>query len=308
MNLLLTPLLTLACLLAGTYMVAVLDRWLAPGGHAGLALLAPFHEARGLLSQENLVPAGADRFLYRSAPLFALGVVSLAALVIPLGPGLVAVEMSVGLFFFIIILGPVVVALMNAGWASDSRTGLFGTFRAAVHLLSYEVPIGFAAIGPVMHAQSLSTVRIVEAQGFLWYGVWQPLGLFLYLVSAMVMSYRRPFDVPLAGSELGGGVIAEHSGPHLFLFKLSLDALFLLLMAMGVVLFLGGWRGPWLPGWLWMALKTGLLSALALWASRRLPRLRQDHVFKLSWKLLLPLSLLNVLAVGLLTFIIPGGI
>ncbi|HSP77376.1 MAG TPA: complex I subunit 1 family protein [Myxococcaceae bacterium] len=308
MSLLLIPLLTLASLLAGAYAVAVFERWLAPGGRAGLALLAPLHEARGLLSQENLVPTGADRFLYRSAPLFALGAVSLAALVIPLGPGLVAIDMSVGLFYFIIILGPVVVALMNAGWASGARTGLFGTFRAAIHLVSYEVPIGFAALGPVMHAQSLSTVRIVEAQGVLWYVLWQPLGLFIYLVSALVMSYRRPFDVPLAGSELGGGVLAEHSGPHLFLFKLSLDALFVLLMAMGVVLFFGGWRGPWLPGWLWMALKTGLLSTLVLWVSRRLPRLRQDHVFKLSWKLLLPLSLLNVLAVGLLTFIVPGGI
>ncbi len=295
-------------LLVGGYGIAALDRAMAPGTRRrGRSLLMPLHEASGLLRQEALTPQGADRFLFWSAPFLALGVVALAALVIPAGPGLVGIHSSVGLFYFIIILGPVVIALMNAGWSQNSRPGLLGSFRAATHLLSYEVPLGFAALGPVMHAGSLSTMRIVEGQSFLWYAAWQPLGLAIFLISALFMTYRRPFDLPHAGSELGGGVFAEYSGPRLLLFKVALNALFLLLMAMGVTLFFGGWRGPWLPGPVWLALKTLALAAAVLWGSRRLPRLRQDQMLAISWKVLLPASLVNVLWVGVFTFIIPGG-
>lgn len=116
-----------------------------------------------------------------------------------------------------------------------------------MHLLSYEVPLGFAAIGPAMAAESLSTVRIVETQAGLWYVVWQPLGLIIYVASALYMTYRWPFDIPQAGSELESGVLAEYTGATLLLFKIALSALFFLLSAMGVVLFFGGWHGPLLP-------------------------------------------------------------
>ena len=308
MNAFLVALATLAVLLVVTYALAVIDRLLALGPRgAGFALALPLAEAMSLLRQEDLTPRGADALLFRSAPLVALATVGLAALVVPLGPDLVGFDPSIGLFYFIVVLGPFVIAMTNAGWGQNAKEGLFGAFRAAAHLVSYEVPLGFAAIGPVIAAESLSTVRIVAAQDRIWYGVWQPLGVAIYLVAALVMTYRHPFDLPQAGSELEGGVFAEYSGPRLLLFQVALDALFVLLMAMGALLFFGGWRGPLLPAPLWMALKTLALATLVSWAGRRVPRLRHDQMLSLAWKVLLPASLVNVALVGILALVIPGG-
>jgi NADH-quinone oxidoreductase subunit H len=158
-----------------------------------------------------------------------------------------------------------------------------------------------------MAAQSLSTERIVQSQAGLWYVVWQPLGLLIYLFAALFVTFRHPFDSAMAGSELEGGVFAEYSGPRLLLFKVALDAIFLLLMGMGVVLFFGGWQGPFLPAPLWFVLKTFALAALVLWATRFVPRLRPDQILSLSWKILLPASLLNITLVGILTLLLTGG-
>jgi NADH dehydrogenase/Respiratory-chain NADH dehydrogenase, 49 Kd subunit len=184
---------------------------------------------------------------------------------------------------------------------------LAGQKLTAAYLVSYEVPIGFAAIGPVMAAQSLSTQRIVEEQAGLWYVVWQPLGLVIYLLAALFVTFRHPFDSAIAGDELEGGVFAEYAGPRLLLFKIALDAIFLILMGMGVVLFFGGWQGPWLPAPGWFVLKTFLLAAIVQWAARFLPGLRHDQVLSLSRKILLPASLLNITLVGMLALFIPGG-
>ena len=302
MNVVATALATLFILLLATYGLQVLERLVRRAEWAAFA--APLAHARARLRKESLTPRGADRWLFGSAPVIAFVCVALAGLVIPLSAILTAFDPSIGLFYFIVVLGPVVVALMNAGWGTNAKTGLFGTFRAAAHLVSYEVPLGFAAIGPAMAAESLSMTRIVDGQAGSWYVVWQPLGFVIYLVATLMMTYRRPFDLPLAERELGGGVLAEYSGARLFLFELALDALFLLLVAAGVVLFLGGWRGPLLTSALWMTIKTFGLAALLLWLGRRVPRLRHDQMLALSWKVLLPASLLNVAVVGIVALII----
>lgn len=308
MNMIATSLLVLLGLLIGAYCVAVLQQLVLSGPRRiGAALLFPIWQAFTLLRQENLVPRRADFFLFRSAPLVALSVVALVALVIPLGPSLVGFDPSIGLFYFLVLLSPFVVALMNAGWSSNTKVGLFGTFRAAAYLVSYEVPIGFAAIGPVMAAQSLSTQQIVASQAGLWYAVWQPLGLVIYVLAALIVTFRHPFESAPSGSELEGGVLAEYSGPRLLLFKLALNAMFLVLMGMGVVLFFGGWQGPWLPAPLWLVLKTLALATLVLWSARFLPSLRHDQILSLSWKILLPASLINITLVGILTLILTGG-
>lgn len=292
-------------LLAGSYGVAVIKRWIAFGPRdAGKALLLPYAEAHSVLRQRTGVSRAADRLLFQSAPWLALITVAMAAAVVPLGPELVGFDPSIGVFYFIVVLGPFVIAMFCAGWSQNAKVGLFGAFRAAATLFAYEVPLGFAAIGPVMDAESLSTVRIVEAQAGLWYAVWQPLGLAIYLVSALMMSYAHPFNIPQAENELEGGVLAEYSGARLLMFRIALDALFLLLIAMGVVLFLGGGNGPILPSPVWFILKTAGLTAITLWASRRAPRLRHDQMLALSWKVLLPASLVNIAAVGVLTLIL----
>ncbi len=301
----LTTLLVLAVLLSAGYGLAVGEAALRGAGPAAVWL--PLARAWSLLRQEDLVPRGADFRLFRSAPLLALVAVALGALVIPLGPGWIGFDPPIGVFYFIVVLGPFAVGMMNAGWSQNSKVGLFGTFRAAAHLISYEVPLGFAIIGPVMAAGSLSTTHIVAAQAGLWYAVWQPLGLAIYLPAALMVSFHHPFDIPQSGAELAGGVFSEYSGARLLLWRVALDAMFVLLMAMGVVLFFGGGQGPLLPAPLWFLLKTAGLSAAVLIATRYCPRLRQDQMLTLAWKVLLPASLLNVALVGILTLILIGG-
>lgn len=308
MNSVITVLLVLLALCIGTYCIAVIQQLVLLGPHrVGAAFVLPAALALTLLRQENLLPRKADYFLFRSAPFIALAVIALIALVMPLGPNLIGFNPSIGLFYFLVLLSPFVVALMNAGWSQNSKEGLFSTFRAAASLMSYEVPIGFAAIGPVMAAQSLATQQIVQSQAGLWYVVWQPLGLAIYLLSALFITFRHPFDSALGGSELEGGVFAEYTGSRLVLFTFALDAMFLLLMGMGVLLFFGGWQGPFLPPQLWFILKTFALATLVLWIGKFLPKLRHDQMLTLCWKILLPASLLNITLVGILTLIIPGG-
>ncbi len=248
--------------------------------------------------QESLIPSGADRLLFRSAPVIAFTTVCVAATVIPFSPRLIAFDPPIGLFFFIVVLGPFVVSMMNAGWSSNAKVGLFGTFRAAAVLISYEVPLGFAAIGPVMAAQSLSTTRIVAAQQHLWFVVWQPLGFLIYLIAALFMTYRHPFDLAQSGSELAGGVLSEYSGARLVLFQIALHALFLLLMAMGVVLFLGGGNVVSFTA------KTLLLTAAVLRLARYSPRWRVDQMLALAWKILLPAALVNLMVVGVIVLLL----
>lgn len=191
---------TLAALLIGAYLLTALDQFVALGPrHWRIALLAPLAESVALLRQEDTVPDHADGFLFRSAPIIAVATVALVALVLPVGQGAIGFDPSMGLFYFIVLLSPFVIAVMNAGWSQNAKVGLFGTFRAASQLVSYEVPLGFAAIGAPMAAQSLALSRIVDAQAHLWFVVWQPLGLVIYLVarssSASAIPSTRPWRV-----------------------------------------------------------------------------------------------------------------
>lgn len=269
-------------------------------------VLEPLARAGRLVGRTDVVPSKADGGLFWSAPLLAVALVLMAAAVIPLGPGLVVADLNIGLFYFIVLLAPFVIGLMNAGWGANSKYGVLGAFRAAAHLLAYEVPFGFAAIGAPMAAESLSLVRIVEGQAGVWYGVWQPLGLAVYVVSAAVISYRPPFDLPDA-DDLAGGVLADVAGPRYLLLRGSMLALWVLVAALGTVLFLGGWYGPLLPGPAWIVLKTaGLMLAMA-WVGHRLPRLRVDQMLGLSWKVLLPATFVHISLTGILILLQGGG-
>lgn len=299
---------TLTWLSLASYGTAVLERLIAPEGagrRSVRALLQPAAVALRLARARPISPRRPDGSLFHSAPVVAAAAVALAAWVVPFGPSIIANDTPIGLFIFIVVLGPVVVALANAGWGANGKYGLFACLRAISHIVAYEVVLGFAILGPAMAAESLSLVRIVEAQHQWWFGVWQPLGFALYLVSALMASYRRPFDTPLAGSEIAGGVSAEYSGPALLLLRGALAALLFLVAAVGAALFLGGWFGPpvvgpLLPGWAWMLVKTYALVAFLLWVGRRTPRFGHEQMLAFSWKVVLPLSFVNLGVVGIL--------
>lgn len=251
--------------------------------------------------RRRVQPPYPDPWLYAAGPIVLLLAVAWGAVVIPFGPGLVGADLSIGLFYFIVVVDFTVLAIALAGWGANSWWSVEACYRAVAQLVAYVVPLGLAIIGPAMMARSLSTVSIIEAQrdAGLWYALVQPLGFGLYLVTGLMQSYRAPFLEPFS-VRIRGGVLGASGGWHAVAWRIGLSALLFLVAAMGVVLFLGGWTGPVLPGWLWMAVKTfGLAAAMVLagsWVHRR----STAEMLALAWKVLIPVGLFNVLVVGAL--------
>jgi NADH-quinone oxidoreductase subunit H len=249
--------------------------------------------------REGTRPTRIDPWMYGAGPVLAFTGVCLAAVVLPFGPDLVPRDLGIGLFYFIVVVDFVVLGIALGGWGANATASVEACYRAVAQLVAYLVPLGLAVLGPVMMARSLSTVDIVEAQreAGLWYGLVQPLGFALYLATGLMQAYRAPFLEPFAG-RLEGGVLGAFRGPGALLWRLALSGLLFVVAAMGAVLFLGGYVGPLLPGPVWMGIKTVAVMALMLRLGRRLPLLGTAEMLALSWKLLIPLGMANVLLVG----------
>ena len=223
--------------------------------------------------------------------------VALAAVVIPLGRGLVARDLGIGAFYFIVVVDFVVLGVALTGWGANTPRSVDAYYRITAQLVAYVVPLGLAYVGALMMARSLSTVEIVARQHGLWFVALQPIGFALYLVTGLMQAYRPPFAEPF--SELiDGGVLGVIGGWQALLWRVALAALLFEVAAMGAVLYLGGWLGPWLPGPLWMLLKTFALMALMLLLGRRMRPRSTAQMLQLSWRLLTPIGMANVLVVG----------
>ncbi|ALK97746.1 NADH dehydrogenase [Massilia sp. WF1] len=281
-----TLLVTLA-LLAGAWVSGRIERVLMRGepGAMHQAGTAAVHLGRR------------DRWLYPIGPAVALAAVLLGAVVMPFGPALVGEDLQIGVFYFIVVIDFAVLGIALSGWGANTGHAVEACYRAVAQLVAYVVPLGMAVVGTIMMAKSLSTTRIVEAQQGVWFIVLQPLGFALYLVTGLMQCYRAPFLEPFADSVVGG-VLGVSTGPEALIWRLALSGLLLLVAAMGAVLFLGGWSGPWLPAPLWMALKTLGLMILMLAGGRMVRPLSVARMLGLSWKVLIPLGLANVLLVG----------
>lgn len=280
----------MAALLAGAGLTRVIERLLArTGPEPG--------PARGVDLRLALDLPDADRWLLPAGPVVALVGVALAMVVVPFGPGLVGRDLGIGLFYVIVVVDFVVLGLALAGWGANTPNAVEACYRVVAQLVAYVVPLGLAYVGVVMMARSLSTVAVVEAQRSLWFVVPQPLGFLLYLVTGLMQSYRAPFLEPFAES-VGGGVLGAAGGWSALLWRVALAGVLLIVAAIGAVLYLGGPSGPWLPGWAWMVVKTYGLMALMLALGCWVRPLSTAEMLALSWKVLIPAGLLNVLLVG----------
>lgn len=239
----------------------------------------------------------ADRWLLPAGPVVALAGVALAMVVVPFGPGLIGRDLGIGLFYVIVVIDFVVLGLALAGWGANTPDTVEACYRIVAQLVAYVVPLGLAYVGVVMMTRSLSTVAVVEAQRDLWFVVPQPLGFLLYLVTGLMQSYRAPFLEPFASS-VGGGVLGAAGGWSALLWRVALAGVLFIVAAIGAVLYLGGPSGPWLPGWAWMLVKTYALMTLMLGLGRCVRPLSTAGMLALSWKVLIPAGLLNVLFVG----------
>ena len=205
------------------------------------------------------------------------------------------VPISLVLIFALSSLG--IYGFIVGGWASDSKYSLLGSMRTCAQMVSYEVALTFAVLGVVVMAQSLSLVAIVHAQhDTIWYFIPQFIGFLIFFVAGIAETNRPPFDLPEAESELVAGYHTEYSGMRFGLFQMGEYVNMIVLSALAVTLFFGGWYGPWAPlGPLWFLIKLFLILFVFLWLRATLPRLRYDQLMNLGWKVLLPVATINAL-------------
>lgn len=251
------------------------------------------------VQKEDVVPARADRGVFSVAPAVALLPYLIACVTIPLSPGVVAQTLDLGVFFVLAVTSVGVLGPLMAGWSSANKFSLTGGMRTAAQLMSYELPFVLAAVSPAMAAGTLSLVGIATAWQP-WWLAWQLVGLVVFFVSGLAELSRPPFDMPLADSELVFGTLTEYTGMRFALFMLAEYAGIVVLSLLTTVLFLGGWQGPFGDSWVWTLLKAGVLSFVVIWVRVAWPRLREDQLQTLAWKVLVPLALLQlaVTAVG----------
>ncbi len=260
------------------------------GGFHGWAQLVA--DGVKFAQKEDVTPAAADRTVFRLAPAVALVPYLVALAAIPLSPGLVGADVDAGLLFVLAASGVGVLGTLMGGWASANKYSLLGGMRTAAQLLAYELPLVLAATSVAMAAGTLNLSGIVE-QWQPWWLLWQAPALVVFLVAGVAELQRPPFDMPIADAELVLGPYTEYGGLRFALFLLAEYAGIVVLSALTAVLFLGGWRGPAddVLGWVWTFAKTGLVALLVIWVRVAWPRLREDQLQGLAWKVLVPLAL-----------------
>ncbi|MGZ4637428.1 MAG: NADH-quinone oxidoreductase subunit NuoH [Actinomycetes bacterium] len=267
------------------------------GGFHGWAQLVA--DGVKFAQKEDIVPAAADRTVFKLAPAVALIPYLVALVAIPLGPGLVAQDLDVGIFFVLAVMAVGVLGALMGGWASANKFSLLGALRTAAQLMAYELPFILAAASVAMAAGTLSLTGIVEAWQP-WWLLWQLPGAVVFFTAGLAELQRPPFDMPVADSEIIFGAYTEYTGLRFALFLLAEYAGIVVLCALTTVLFLGGWHGPYddALGWLWTLLKTLLLAFVVIWLRVSYPRLREDQLQRLAWQSLVPIALLQLALTG----------
>lgn len=279
------------------YLVVLIEQWSMYGQ---VRFTSPFDKVLSFFGQESLKPRERDKVLFETAPLLLLLAPLAASVVLPFAKDSVLIDLATGALFVNAALIYVLVALFMAGWGANGNYAMIGAFRAIGQLLSYAMPIVMSIVAVGMRAQSLSMTQVITSQETLWNILYMPLGFVVFYTFALALSFLPPFDLPVSGPELSGGVFAEYTGIRLAVIRVARLALILVLSQAIVTFFLGGWSGPLLPDWFWNGLKTLLVAASMLTVGRFLPRFRQDHMLEWSWKLGIPLALLNIFITGLI--------
>ncbi|MFV2039421.1 MAG: complex I subunit 1 family protein [Acidimicrobiales bacterium] len=287
-----------AMLIGGAYVLAVADRLI--GGSAPnvrSALTYPIERLSFLMVQPVTTTERPDFAVWILAPALLAGLAAVGAVAVPIGGPSAAGDISAGLVLFGAAMLIVLVAVFIFGWAPNSVFPMIGGYRFAAMVLSVGIPFSLVVLTTAIPAESLSVGTIVESQSGLWYVLVQPLGFVIYLVTAAAMAFWGPFDLP-EGADLAGGVTVEASGPRLAMWRFAQAALMVTLSLMGAAIFLGGYLGPVLPGWLWTVLKAAVLLIVLAASGRTIARMRVQRFVWFGWVVLLPLALVDVFVSG----------
>jgi NADH-quinone oxidoreductase subunit H len=285
-------------------------------------LLQPIADGIKLLTKEDFIPEKADRWVFFAAPYIAVAAAFITFAVIPFAPDWgVITDVNIGLLFVLAVSSIGVLALILAGWSSNSKYSLLGALRSSAQMISYEVAMGLSLIGALMFARTLSLSGIVSAQqsDSVWYVVYQPLGFLIFLVSGIAENNRAPFDLPEAESELVAGFHTEYSGFRWSLFFMAEYAAMVIVSAVAVTVYLGGWYFPFIyrfteaKGYhnlyvivslLVFLAKLGAILYFYFWLRWTLPRFRYDQLMDIGWKWLIPSALINITLSALAVFVV----
>ena len=289
---------------------------IGPNRVGPFGLLQPIADALKLLTKEIIVPAAANKSLFFIGPIMTIMPALAAWAVVPFGPDVALANINAGLLFIMAITSMEVYGVIIAGWASNSKYAFLGALRASAQMVSYEIAMGFCLVVVLMVSASLNMTEIVLGQGkgyfadqgfnFLSWN-WLPLlPIFVvYIISGIAETNRHPFDVVEGESEIVAGHMVEYSGMAFAMFFLAEYANMILISALAAIMFLGGWYPPidsavfnWIPGWIWLGLKTFVVVTLFIWVRATFPRFRYDQIMRLGWKIFIPITLIWLIVVG----------
>ena len=248
--------------------------------------------------KDDWIPTFVDKYVFVIAPAVIVITVLLIFAVIPYAPGIGVVDLNIGLLFFLAMSSLGVYSVVLAGWASNNKYSLMGGLRGAAQMLSYEVFMGLSVMGVVMLAGSFNLREIVEAQQGLWFCIPQILGFVVFTIGGIAEAHRLPFDLPEAETELIAGFHTEYSGLKFGLFFVGEYLGIIVISCLITTLFFGGWLGPLLPPIVWFIIKTSIFIVFFILLRTALPRPRYDQLMSYGWKVMLPVTLLNLIVTG----------
>lgn len=270
------------------------DRY-GPNRAGPFGLLIVLADTLKLFFKQDWIPPFADKFVFVLAPGIVVVTVLMSFIVVPFAPGVIVADLNIGLLFFLANSSLGAYSIILGGWASNNKYALLGSMRGAAQMISYEVFMGLSMMGVVLLSGSFSMYTIVEAQKDMWFFIPQFLGFVIFFIAGVAETHRLPFDIPEAESELVAGFHSEYSGMKFGIFFVGEYLGIILISSITVALYFGGWLGPdFLPPLVWFCLKTFAFICFFILLRASLPRPRYDQLMEYGWKILLPLSLLNL--------------
>ena len=276
-------------------------------------LLQPIADGIKLFFKEDIIPEGANKFLFLLAPIIVVIPALTTFAVIPFGAPikimghivpLQVADVNIGVLFILALTSLGVYGVVLGGWASNSKYSLLGAIRTAAQMISYEVALVLSIVGIIMIAGDLSLAKIVSEQSHMWFIVYQPVGFIIYLIASTAEMNRVPFDLGEAEGEIVAGFHTEYSSMEFAFYFIGEYAQMVVNSAIIVTLFLGGWQGPFLPSVLWFLVKVFFVILIYLWLRWTYPRLRYDELMDFGWKVLLPLALANIIVTGFIMILL----
>ena len=277
---------------------------IGPNRVGPLGLFQTFADMIKLITKEDITPDSADKLLFNVAPIVSVTSVLLIWVVVPFTPYHIGADLAIGALYFIAVASLGTLAIMTAGWASNNKYALLGAFRVVALLVSYEVPLAFALLIPVLLAGSMSMMDIIHAQTGMWFVFMAPIAMVMFFVSSQAETGRAPFDLIEAESELVAGFNIEYSGMKFGMFFAGEFLHVFTNAVLTAILYFGGWLGPLshepLIAIFWLTVKTSILYFISLWLRNTVPRLRIDQVMAFNWKFLVPISIINVIVMSFL--------